>query len=505
MSDRAVDQLRALGDVDTAAFDARVEAEATRLIEAIEGGAFDRQRRAIGLEQEFYAVDRETSALRRLPRSVLAAPGFEAELGLHNAELGTAPQPATRRGLTALGAELTAKTAAADALAAEDGIRLVSDGAWAVAPAACAAERYLTEATRENGLRLAINLSNDVRYHGFGAASDGPTINGQVDLPEATITADTAGPASLTTSIQPHYQCRRAAAVPAHLRTAVRIAGPLLAVSVNSPFLPPSLYDDEPAPLAGHAEYRVPVYEGVMNPEDDDRKVRLPRDVSTPAAAIDQIVADPTFVPVSVDTGDRFDDAFSHLRHKHGSYWRWVRPVFEGATERAAHARIEFRPLPGQPTLPDTVSLTAAVAGLLRGVAEHEHPVRELSWTQARENFYAAARDGLEADLVWIAADGTRTRDTDRLYADLFATAADGLALAGFEANAVASVLDPLRERVTRRLTPAGWKRERAAAVLARGGAPTAAIHEAQRAYIDRQAATLFDGHLTDWPAPDTD
>ena len=115
-----------------------------------------------------------------------------------------------------------------------------------------------------------------------------------------------------------------------------------------------------------------------MNPEDGPPKVRFPRDGDTPEEAVDRIVEDGVLVPAEIDAGERSDDAFVHLRHKHGSYWRWVRPVFGGATAADANVRIEFRPLPGRPTLPGAVAVVAAFVGLMIAFHEQDHPAREL-------------------------------------------------------------------------------------------------------------------------------
>jgi hypothetical protein len=502
---RPVDRLQESKEIDVDAFDARAREEGQLIKEHLAEGTFDNKQSAIGLEYEFYAVDRPTRQLRRVPRSLLGCLGFEKELGLHNAELNAAVQPCNGPGIHALRREVEAKLRAAQRQAATDDIRLVSDGMWTVGPERNTVQGYLTEATHEEGLTLAINVSNAVRYHGFGSMDGRRAIGGHVDIPGVTIEADSAGPVSLTTSIQPHYQCRRAASLPAHQRYALRIAGPLLALGANSPFLPPDLYDDpSPAVLLrdGYAENRIPIYEGMMNPEGEPPKVRFPRDIEETAEAVDRVVEDHTVVPANIGAGERFDDTFVHFRHKHGSYWRWVRPVFDGASRSAANARIEFRPLPGQPTLPDTVAFAAALAGLLTSLTERDHPVGDLSWETARENFYAAAGDGLGADLTWITADGERTTDRDRLFPDLFDAAVDGLRRQGFPAQEATAWIDPLRERVEQRRTPAGWKRRAVATALADGLSPAAAIDEMQQSYIDHQAETLFSGHLTDWSVP---
>ncbi len=62
--------------------------------------------------------------------------------------------------------------------------------------------------------------------------------------------------------------------------------------------------------------------------------------------------------------------------------------------------------------------------------------------------------------------------------------------------------IDLLRDRAEQGRTPAAWKRRFVASRLADGSTITDAIHDTQRAYVDRQAETLFAGHLTEWPEP---
>ncbi len=61
--------------------------------DAIEDGVFDNPQAIVGLEYEFYAVKDDDATLRRVPRRLLELIGFEKELGLHNAEMTTSPQP----------------------------------------------------------------------------------------------------------------------------------------------------------------------------------------------------------------------------------------------------------------------------------------------------------------------------------------------------------------------------------------------------------------------------
>jgi hypothetical protein len=484
--------------VDRAAFASRVGEELEELRAEIADGTFDNPQAIVGLEYEFYSVDGETDALMRVPRRLLAYIGFEKELGLHNAELSTTPQPLSRYGLRAQEAEVQAKLDAAVREVAREGMLLVSDGIWTVPPIGETASEYLTDSVEADGIRLATNMTNAVRYHAMANTDYAAEL--QLDAPHVTLDADTVMPESLITSIQPHYQVAHAHDLPENFRYALRIAGPLLALSVNSPFFPPGLYDaDAETVLAdGYMENRIPVFESVLNPADS-AKVIFPEDVADIEAATRRIADDETVVPLLLDDQGRFDDRFAHFRHKHGSYWRWIRPVFDGRTRESANARIEFRPLPGQPTVRDTIALLAVFAGLLESLPRREHPIYDLPWQDARENFYAAMRDGLDADLRWVTADGTETTDAHELYAELFELARDGLELRGLEAAEANRYIQPLRERVDRGVTPARWKHDRVAARVDRGEPLGEAIWGMQAAYIDHQDDTLVEGTFVDW------
>ncbi len=556
-------EVEAVLGTDPTAFQSHVEADAETVKSEIAAGTFDNPTAKIGLEYEFYAVvadrrdsdtDRRDSGtngtdsgvtnrrdsdtdgtdsdssqadtddgtetagvghgtrpdgrvcgtLERVPRRVLSAPGFEKELGLHNAELCTTPQPATEAGIAAQRAEIEARLQSVGPVLRANGCRLVSDGIWTIPPRGRSATAYLTESVTDDGLTVAVEMSDAARYHAMGN-TDTP-MGCRVDTPHATLDADSVMPESLISSIQPHYQLPQAATLPTYFRYALRIAGPLLALAVNSPFLPPSLYNSEAS--SGDVlrdewhETRVSVFESSCNAPGVE-KVRFPDDVATVEAAVDAVVADETVVPMEVERGSRFDDAFAAFRQKHGTFWRWVRPVFDGRTREAANVRIEFRPLPGQPTLRDTIALQAAFTGALEGLRATRHPVRELDWTTARENFYAAARDGIDADLRWITRDGDETTDGATIYDELLAAAERGLAT-HTDTERAEALLAPLADRVRRGLTPAGWKHALVAERLAHGDDLHAAIHATQRAYVDRQAETFFEGSFADWSTPPT-
>jgi len=117
----------------------------------------------------------------------------------------------------------------------------------------------------------------------------------------------------------------------------------------------------------------------------------------------------------------------------------------------------------------------------------------------ARDNFYSAMHDGLDAELYWITNDGKETTEADELFTDLFAHAKDGLQARGLSDEQAAKYLYPLRQRARHGVTPADWKKREVRERLAAGETLADAITGMQRAYIDRQKETLLDGSFTDW------
>ena len=502
------ERVRDVLDVDADAFEAQARADAEVVKEGLHEGTFDNHQAIIGFEYEFYAVadgrwraDDQAYALSRVPRRLLELIGFEKELGLHNAEMTTSPQPLSAYGLQAQESEIKARLAAALDCARSEGMRLVSDALWTIPPAGETARSYLQDAVEVDGVTLATNMSDAVRYHAMANGPNAPDSMG-IDAPHISFEAPTVMPESLITSIQPHYQVAHAADLPQSFGYALRVAGPLLALAVNSPFFPPDLYDANATPeeiLAdGWDEGRITVFESVLN-TDGSEKVRFPDDVDTVEEAVDRVAQDPSVVPMAVSGGDRYDDRFATLRRKHGTYWRWVRPVFDGPTRSDANARIEFRPIAAQPTVRDSMAFQAAFAGLMESLPRRAHPVEGLSWETAKENFYAAAREGFDADLTWVTNAGDTTTNATELYDDLLAHAADGLESAGCSEKEADYYIDPLRKRVETATTPAAWKRSDVRARLADGDSFETAVTEMQRRYVDQQKETLLEGCFTEW------
>ncbi len=502
MDELAAAVREALAAETRATFDERVERQAAAMRADIEAGALDNPDFAAGLELEAYVVD-DAGRLAAAPESVFDLEGCDGELGVHNVEIHTPPDVLDADGLARQAETVRERVRRVRERLAERDLALVLDGMWTVPPPA-GTRTYLGAVEHRDDVVVAEHMRENARY----AALDNEIrrrADGSIplDVPGYGGSFPSILLESLTTSIQPHLQVPDGTTFPAVFNTALRTTGPLLALTANSPFLPADLYDldaDGPDPMAlveaTPHELRVPVFEQSINAgrPAGDGKVRFPRDVGATTDVVDRLVADPTYAPVvaGADTADgTYDQRYPELAHKRGTYWRWVRAVVGGQRPRGsqgteASIRVEYRPLPTQPTATDVVACQALVCGLLVGLTGAEHPLETLPWDAARESFYAAVDDGLAADLAWVTADGERTDDQAVIFEEVFAYARRGLSASGVPDDRVEDLLAPMTARWEHRTTPSTWKKHRVRERLRDGHGFAAAITGMQRQYVER-------------------
>lgn len=500
---------RSLSEESRTAFAGRVVHQATSIREHLAAGDLDTDDFAIGLEVEVYGAARSgLPRLRSIDDTVLACDDrISKELGRHNAEINTSPVALRPGGFDAQSTAIRGGLEQAR-LAADDETDPVLDGLWTVPPVQ-GSDAYLSAHDRRNGHTIAANMRPDARYYAIDnevlRRADG-TI--PLDVTGVRKTFPTILFESLATSIQPHIQVPETAAFPRYFNVAIRTLGPLLALSSNSPFLPADLYDCTRSPETlieetSH-ELRIAVFEQSVN-HSEHPKVKVPGDLRNTAELIDRVVDDDLYAPFlhewtheandDTETTDQlFADRFPEFQHKRGTFWRWVRPVVVGDPVEDAgddrSLRIEYRPLPTQPTVTDIVSLQALTAGLLVGLVAEAHPLTALPWEKARDSFYQAANDGLAADLSWVRADGIQTDDPATIFEEVFSYARTGLEQQRFDRDRIDELLEPIESRWEAQCTPSQWKKRRVRDRVRAEVPLEEAIEAMQREYVLRSRQT---------------
>lgn len=170
-----------------------------------------------------------------------------------------------------------------------------------------------------------------------------------------------------------------------------------------------------------------------------------------------QVLFAPDFHSDSMDALERGEVPELHALQLHnGTVYRWNRPCY-GITDGKPHLRIENRILSAGPTIRDEVASAAFWFGLVNGLnAEYEDVTALIDFDQVKHNFFAAARLGLLAQLVWL--DGRRIPSGDLILNELIPLARRGLDQAGIDARTTATYLNIISERVITRQTGAEWQ-----------------------------------------------
>ncbi|MBL8230798.1 MAG: CBS domain-containing protein [Bryobacterales bacterium] len=158
----------------------------------------------------------------------------------------------------------------------------------------------------------------------------------------------------------------------------------------------------------------------------------------------------------SIDQWERGEvPELAALKLHNGTVWRWNRPCY-GVWNGMPHLRIELRALPAGPSIADEVANAAFVLGILRAHAEgRDCPRREFRFDDVKENFHAAARHGLNAQLAW--ANGTQMPVTALIREVLLPLADEGLRASGVPVEDRDRMLGLIRERVDRSQSGASW------------------------------------------------
>jgi CBS domain-containing protein len=266
--------------------------------------------------------------------------------------------------------------------------------------------------------------------------------------------------AGSVTSFQVHLQVAVADLVDKY-NWAQLLAGPVLATAVNSPlFLGKQLWQ----------ETRIELFEQATDtrvPDNDDTRNR-PRvffgDKWLQQSVLellqeDILGFDPLFGPQEAE------DALQALHDGkvprldawtlfNGTIYRWNRLCYGRLHGRPA-LRIENRMLPSGPTVQDMVANAAFWSGAMAGLPQRYRDVQQrLEFAHAKENFFKAARYGLDVKFHWF--DGAVTA-RELILDELLPLARAGLQSAGVDDDDSMRFLDIIRDRTATGRTGAHW------------------------------------------------
>jgi hypothetical protein len=279
-----------------------------------------------------------------------------------------------------------------------------------------------------------------------------------------------------TTSFQLHLQVPFQRAGRYYNATLISCA-PLLAAAVNSPLLfGQRLWQETRVPLFEQS-VELGGYTGLAEPTL--RRVTFGRGYVA-SNLLELFEENLEHYPVLLPMPQTESSArYPHLRLHNGAIWRWVRPLIGFDDAGLAHMRLEQRVLPSGPTVLDMVANAALYFGLVHALARLPQAAEaDLPFADARANFYAAARHGLQADLTWL--DGRPYPACELILETVLPLARQGLRDFGLADAEIEHYLGVVEARVRSGQTGAAWQLQRLAQV---GGD----VHRMMDDYLDNQ------------------
>ena len=401
----------------------------------------------VGLEAEAWLVDAQG---RPAPHNEaflarLDAPEVVTELARFNVEINVPPQPAAGQGLAQLASDLQATWARCTATAADMGLHLLATGILPTATDADLSMANLSPRARYRALNEQVLRQRRGRPVQLRIA--GPQGE-QLGVDHRDVMLEAAA-----TSFQVHLQMPSAQSLRVY-NAALVASAPVVALSANSPF------------LFGRRlwhETRIPLFEqalSIATREDGARAGVLRVGFGSGYAGFSLLECFrenlERFEPLLPMALDDADGTLPHLRLHNGTIWRWNRPLLGFDPDGRPHLRVEHRPMAAGPTLHDMMANLAFAVGLIAELAHQEAPPEErLPFEHAQANFYAAARDGMQADLRWL--DGGRW-SAQALLTSLVPLAADGLGRLGVASTLIDDWLGTALARAASGRNGAAWQ-----------------------------------------------
>ena len=425
--------------------------EAMRVM--LERGQFETGRRLLGVEMEFYVVD--TDGVPMMVNQALLdrieSEDFQTELAQFNIEFNLAPHKIVGTVFRELEEELLTSLGHAQRRAEEMDARVVMIG---ILP------------TLED-LHVTIqNLSANPRYHLLNemileARGEDLMINIEGVDKLATQTSSITFEAAAT-SVQLHLQTDPQDFA-AYWNAAQAVSAVQIAIGCNSPFfLGKELW----------RETRIALFEQSIDtrPEELAAQGVRPR-VWFGEKWIDDVLDlfdenvryFPALLPLTEPTADPLEAVengdvprLEELKLHNGTIYRWNRPVYDVARGKP-HIRVENRVLPAGPTIVDTMANAAFYYGAVRALAEADEPLhKQLSFHAAAENFFTAAKQGIDSELFWPGVGEVPA--TELVLRKLLPMAHEGLTSWGVDRRDRDLYLGVIEQRCLKRQTGATWQ-----------------------------------------------
>ncbi len=419
----------------------------------IDEGMIESGVRRIGVEQELFLVD---SGFRPAPVAleVLARLGeggaFTTELARFNLEINLEPLELETDCFSRMESAVSAHVEAVREAARKEGADVLLTG---ILPSLAKSDLSLENITPKDRY-YALNESM-TRLRG------GPMQLQIMGIDEVNIEHDSVMLEACNTSCQVHLQVAAEEFARFH-NAAQAVLGPVLAACTNSPLLfGRRLWYETRIALF---QQSVDTRSALSHLRDQTPRVRF-GDAWVKESVLElfqeDVVRFRALMPMKLEEDPLYEldegriPKLSALQLHNSTVYRWNRPCY-GLSNGAPHLRIECRAIPAGPTIVDEVANAAFWIGSVLGIVNEFDDVTEfLEFDDAKANFLAAARRGLNAVFTWTNDDSVDA--TELVIERLIPIARAGLEEAGVDKGDIERYLGVVRDRVDCGGTGAQW------------------------------------------------
>lgn len=429
---------------DFARFQQRLGAETVRLAAVMGRGDFSHLGAVAGMELEAWLVDADlqpapsNSEFLAHLASDLACP----ELAKFNVEFNTVPLPLQGGVLGELALQLSATLQRARSVAQAMGLHLVLIGILPTLEQHCLTLAQISPMNRYRALNEQILRQRGKPIHLDIAGHE------RLNLQHHDVMLESA-----TTSYQLHLQAPLSEVHRLYNASIVASAF-TVAAAANAPFLfGRDLWAETRIPLFEQAVETGGYRDAAAGPL---RRVSFGSDYARHSLLEcfqENLEHFPVLLPMVLDEPE---ERYAHLRLHNGVIWRWNRPLVGFDVDGTPHLRVEHRVMAAGPSVADMVGNAAFYYGLVHALVARDEECL-LDFAQAKDNFYQAARHGLDAHVTW--RDDRHQRLGHLLLHELLPLAEEGLAGLGVDAGEARHYLDIVGERCRSGQTGSAWQR----------------------------------------------
>ncbi|MEL6853158.1 MAG: CBS domain-containing protein, partial [Bacteroidota bacterium] len=281
-------------------------------------------------------------------------------------------------------------------------------------------------------------------------------------IDELNFKQDTAMLEACNTSFQVHLQVTPDDFV-AKYNAAQALAGPSMAIAVNSPMLfGRRLWKETRIAL-----FQQSIDIRTLTEHFRDRSPRVTFGSDWLKDSLMEIYQEDIARFQVLLSTDVDEDVFEKMRNgitpklralniHNSTVYRWNRPCYGISPNGKPHLRIENRIFPAGPSLPDAMANAAFWIGMMNGIGDEYPDVSQhMDFSVAKANFFAASRFGMETQLRWF--NGKRISPSELIRKELLPISRQGLEKAQIKKEDIDYYLGIIEARAENSQTGSCW------------------------------------------------